>query len=362
MKIVIVGAGIMGAVLAYQLTRRGADVTVLEAGQPGGGASAATFGWINASFFADDDHFHLRQEGIAAHHRLTKVLRSSATRWPGTLWWQEVGEAFDAQHAALQRLGYSLREIGPAEFARMEPAVRPPSAALFFPEEGVVDLDVLGRDALSGALEAGARLVFGVRAEAIEQRGGRVTGVRTAQGVVPADRVCVANGTGAETLLASVSEHLPMLSRPGLILRSAPVTAQLNHVLAMPEQELRQLPDGRLLAPTAAAHQQDVAEHIIEMPVSLADAAAERISGLLNCPVRWEAVGLAARPVPHDGLPVIGGCALEGLYATVMHSGATLAAIVGELAAAELTDTPLSNTEAALLAPYRPSRFVRSNS
>ena len=105
MKIVIVGAGIMGAVLAYQLTRRGADVTVLEAGQPGGGASAATFGWINASFFADDDHFHLRQEGIAAHHRLTKVLRSSATRWPGTLWWQEDGEAFDAQHAALQRLG-----------------------------------------------------------------------------------------------------------------------------------------------------------------------------------------------------------------------------------------------------------------
>ena len=62
---------------------------------------------------------------------------------------------------------------------------------------------------------------------------------------------------------------------------------------------------------------------------------------------------VAPRPVPGDGLPAIGAIGPRGLYLSVMHSGATLAAIVAEIVAEELNDDP----RAPLLKPYRPDRF-----
>ena len=50
MKVIVVGAGIVGASIAYHLAAAGAAVTVLDAGAVGAGASAKSFGWINASF------------------------------------------------------------------------------------------------------------------------------------------------------------------------------------------------------------------------------------------------------------------------------------------------------------------------
>ena len=57
---------------AYHLTQQGAGVTVVDAGNAR--ATDASFGWINARLFADDAHFWLRAEGIAAYLRLAKTL------------------------------------------------------------------------------------------------------------------------------------------------------------------------------------------------------------------------------------------------------------------------------------------------
>ena len=46
--IVVVGAGSVGANVAYRLAQRGARVTVLDAGAPGGGTSGASFAWTNS--------------------------------------------------------------------------------------------------------------------------------------------------------------------------------------------------------------------------------------------------------------------------------------------------------------------------
>jgi glycine/D-amino acid oxidase-like deaminating enzyme len=46
-RVVIVGAGIVGASIAFHLTLRGTQVTVVDAGEPGQGASAVSFAWIN---------------------------------------------------------------------------------------------------------------------------------------------------------------------------------------------------------------------------------------------------------------------------------------------------------------------------
>jgi D-hydroxyproline dehydrogenase subunit beta len=58
--------------------------------------------------------------------------------------------------------------------------------------------------------------------------------------------------------------------------------------------------------------------------------------------------------VPGDGLPVVGQGPLPGLWIAVMHSGATLAPIVAELLADEMTGGP----DSPLLAEFRPARFA----
>jgi glycine/D-amino acid oxidase-like deaminating enzyme len=77
-QVIVIGAGIIGASIAYQLAKAGAAVTVLDAGGPAGQASGASFGWINASFYVDPDHFALRLAGIEAHERLARSLNTAA--------------------------------------------------------------------------------------------------------------------------------------------------------------------------------------------------------------------------------------------------------------------------------------------
>ena len=49
-RVVVIGAGIIGASIAYHLARRGAAVTLVERAHPAAEASGHSFAWINASF------------------------------------------------------------------------------------------------------------------------------------------------------------------------------------------------------------------------------------------------------------------------------------------------------------------------
>ena len=47
-NIVVVGAGILGAAIAWRLGRRGVNITLIDRGQAGHGASSHSFAWITA--------------------------------------------------------------------------------------------------------------------------------------------------------------------------------------------------------------------------------------------------------------------------------------------------------------------------
>ncbi len=69
--------------------------------------------------------------------------------------------------------------------------------------------------------------------------------------------------------------------------------------------------------------------------------------------IRFGGQAMAQRPVPGDGLPVVGPSRIPGLWIAVMHSGATLAPGVASLMLQEIH----SGQESPLLAPFRPARF-----
>lgn len=360
MRVVIVGGGIIGAAIAWALARRGVLATVVEAGPVAGGASGRGFGWINAGFHQDVAHYRLRLAAMEAWRRLAPDLPEDALSWPGTLWWEEEGDGFDAFHALLRELGYAVEEIDRAGFSALEPGLAAaPERALRLPAEGAVELGVAVPALLAAAGgRAGARVLSGTRACAIETRAGRVSGVVLEAGRLPADAVVVAAGIGSAALVEPLGVNLPMLSRPGILLRTAPLAPAIRHILVSPRQELRQDAAGRILAPTAARHQCDETETLVERPDALADQALARIRRMLpGVAMEWREAVLAQRPVPGDGLPVMGAAGPEGLTLAVMHSGATLGALAGEVVAGEVMGE-VTGDGAALLAPYRPGRFA----
>ena len=345
MHVVIIGGGIMGAALAHRLGGAGARVTVIEGAA---GATPASFGWINASFYLNEDHFALRTAGLEAWRRL-----GGHVTWSGCLCWEETGDALDAQRDRLTALGYDVEEVDAKQFATLEPNIKAPERALRFAQEGVA-----APAQVAEALLSGSRRMTGVRVTGIATSGGTVTGVQTAQGLVPADRVVVAAGTGSPSILGTVGVALPMLERPGLMLRTSSVPTLMRHVIVTPGQEVRQDQQGHIWAPTSANHQSDTTDQITSRPDVLADAALVRLQSMLpDHPLAWDRVMLAARPVPQDGLPVIGACGPAGLFAAVMQSGVTLAAITADVLTPQVLDAPLSNAQSALVAPFTPCRF-----
>ena len=346
----IIGAGITGAALAYQLSRRGEAVTILTTHAEGGLASAASFGWLNASYFLSHPHYHLRHEALAAHRRLTDTLSGLPTTWQGCLWYEATGEAQEETASDLTALGYQVDRLTRAQIADRLPALGPvPETALFFPEEGVADPAILARALVAAS---GAK-VLRATVQSVSEAQGKVTGVTTDLGPMPATRVILATGTGTPALLAPFGYTLPMLKRPGLMIRTNPQPPICPVVLATPDQEVRQDPDGALIAPASAGHQSDNAESLGSFPV-VVNATLQRLRMLFpGQDIHFAHQHIAMRPVPGDGLPVVGQGPLAGLWLAVMHSGATLAPVVAELLAAEIMGGP----DSPLLTDFRPARF-----
>ena len=352
MQTIVVGAGIIGASIAWHLSDAGADVVVIDGGMPS--ASSTSFGWINASFFADEAHHGLRAASMAQYERLRGAVPELPIRTCGALWWEGQGAELQSMKAALERFDYPVQYQSRDQVTDFEPdLLNPPFESLIFPSESAAE----PRDVAQALIRAsGAQVLRGVRVTGVLGEN-RVRGVQTSIGPVMGDRVVIAAGNGAPEILRFAGVHLPMLSRPGVLVTTRPVAARLDPILVTPHGEVRQLADGRLLASAVANHQGDVATEVTEAP----DAIAARVIGWLDPMIRggvpgWEEVALAYRPVPEDGLPVIGPAGPDGLHVAVMHSGVTLAAIAGEVMAAEVLGQA-SNAQSTLVAPYRPDRF-----
>lgn len=351
-RYLILGAGITGAAIAHRLAKGGASVTIVEQSLPASGATGRSFGWVNASFFLSEPHFHLRHAAMTAHRDLAAELKRPHQP-EGCLWYEAEGEAFDRSLQELESLGYPLRLLDRAAISALEPRLaNPPDRALFFPGEGAEDPAALTKALLAAASAQGAHLICGLKVTALVQSDHRITGIRTEAGEIAADHVILCTGTGTPGLLAPLGLTFPMLSRPGALLVTRPLPPLLHHILATPEQEVRQDAEGRLIAPASAHHQGDAAE-TLPPPQEVEEATLMRLRHIFpNAFIRPDRLLMAQRPVPGDGLPAIGPV-LPGLSMAVMHSGATLAPLVADILALELS----GQGNQPPLAPFRPARF-----
>ena len=70
-RIVVIGAGIIGASVAFRLAKSGAArVWIIDGSRPGTGTTSASFAWVNANDKTPRDYFELNRAGLEEHSRL----------------------------------------------------------------------------------------------------------------------------------------------------------------------------------------------------------------------------------------------------------------------------------------------------
>ncbi|ALG14641.1 FAD-dependent oxidoreductase [Kibdelosporangium phytohabitans] len=336
--VVVIGAGVYGAAVSASLTRRGARVTVVDAGAPGGGTSGATFSWVNSCGKQPRAYHDLNVAGMHAH-------RESGGDWfheGGNLEWADGAGIESLRHKVTGVLdyGYEAHWLGRAEALRLEPdidpAVLPDDGIAFFPQEGWVEPTRMVAHLLSG-IEVIRDAVVG-----FDVRGDRVRSVRLAAGQeIAADAVVNCAGPRAADVAGFAGLHLPMCNKTGVLVYTSPVAVSIARVIHAPQVHMRPDGGGRLLL------------HNEDLDVGQMLTAARAVyPGLRDGDV--ESVRAGERPIPADRLPVLGRVlSLPNFHFAVSHSGVTLSVYAGEQVAAEV----LGEDRDDVLRPFRFERF-----
>lgn len=348
-RIVVVGAGIVGASLAYHLALKNAKVMVVDAGDIASGVTGRSFAWINTSHAEPDPIHQLRSAAIEEYQRLEAQLPGLEIRWTGAL-----SYSADTLNAGGSDKGASVKRLTTPQILELEPHLKnPPQYARYAAAEGALDAVAATHALIAGAQRCGADVFTQTRVTGFTTEDNKVTGVMTDNGIITADIVVLAAGTGSKALAAMLDVSLPVNASPAIFIRYTPQPGLVKTLISSPEMEVRQTADGTLLA--AEDYIDDAVENQpTAIALRAADAIQKELHGVKDIEVQSACVGL--RPMPADGVPVVGYLpTVGGVYVCAMHPGVVLAAVVGRLASEEIID----NTRSSALAPCRPDRFFK---
>ena len=365
-KAIVIGAGVVGASVAYHLAQAGIEVELLDAGRPGGGTSKATLAWINARDRTPEHYFRLSCLAMAAHRDLQAQLGCRWQHGKGCIEWADDEEGRELLGREVERLhgwGYPAERLA-TEVARdrFEPSlrldpVRVPWVARFSADT-YIHPNVMIAALLGGVRVRGGRVRAGTRVSDIDVDACGVWKVVTAEGeCISGDLVVDCAGPAAGEVAGWLGLDLPMGSRPGLILVAEPAPTRIRGVLRSPAIELRHDGGGRVLINALFAQAQLDPADPPPLGGEVCAEALQRsralVSGLDG--VEIEAVRVGIRPMPDDGHPLVGLVpGVDGAYVVVTHSGVSLAPLLGRLVATELAE----GRTVADLEPYRPDRQV----
>src|SRR4051794_16378472 len=248
----IVGAGIFGLATAHALCRDGeGSVALVDRAMPGSGDSGRSFSMVR------------RHYSNAVTARLAMAGSRTIMDWTDEVGVADAGyvrcgylltvperlvEACRGNVALLQGLGLDTRFLEPHEIRAVEPelSLDGVAGAAYEPDGGFADAQkmCLAWYAAASARGLDGRLGCGVTAIVVE--GGRVRGVATDEGFVPAGQVVLATGAWANDLLTPLGVGQPielrrlqvavLRQRPGGSLPSAVCSDAVSNVVVRPDR------------------------------------------------------------------------------------------------------------------------------
>lgn len=378
--IAIVGGGIMGTSLAWQLARRGGGrVTLFERSVIAAGASGKTGALLRR-------HYTNRPEAILAHRgwqifaAWPELVGGAPVHTPaGLIVTVDTSPGHEANIERLQRnvalqnaVGIPSQVVTRAELETLQPQARwdDVSHAAYEPDSGYVDAIAATRGMAHAAREAGAVIREGTAVLGVEVVNDRVRGVRTGDGVVSAEAVIIAagpwtprllQGSGVTVPIEALRVQVAILQRPLMVAEHLVLLDTAAGIFARPWGA------GRTLSGVAGGDQHDPVDPDGHEPRNdsgygrlAIEAMARRIPAMNDAVYLHGHAGLY--DMTPDAHPIIGAAGPEGLYLAAGFSGAGFkkGPAVGE-ALADLVLSPGTGPSWVDLAPFALERFAGDN-
>lgn len=347
--VVVIGGGIAGAVIAYELARRGVGVTLVEKDTICAGPTARSCGIIR-QHYSHEITAGMAMKGLGIFKNFDEVVGGSAEfHQTGFLITarEDTVETIAGNVALQQTVGIDTRMVTPEEIRDVEPHIDLEGivAGAYEPGAGYADPYATTTSYASRAEELGAEILVGTRVTAIEAHDGRATGVTTDAGVVAAGAVVIAAGPWAKSLLAPLGIDLPTeIGRVQVGLFDRPEALDTHGIFADTHLGIYSRPEAELML--VGSIETSDAELVVddpdyynhEMDFARVESYSERIMKRYP-PMRSGAFhnGYASLyDITSDWQPIVGALpGLDGLFATVGSSGHgfKLAPAVGEMVA-----------------------------
>jgi glycine/D-amino acid oxidase-like deaminating enzyme len=214
--VVIVGGGIVGASIAYHLTKKGVrDVLVLERDRIGSGSTGKNAGGIRLQF-SSEINVRLSQISLPRIERFEDEIGIDPH-------FHQVGylflitedrdvAPFERSLAMWSRLGVPARRLDAGAAKALMPHARTDDVrfATFCAKDGYADPSSMLNGYVARAREAGATFLEGAEVTAITRADGRIAGVRTADDEIVAPTVVDAAGPWAAQVAKLAGVDLPI--------------------------------------------------------------------------------------------------------------------------------------------------------
>lgn len=232
--VVVVGAGAVGAAIAFYATRAGLRVTVVERGSIVSGSTSACEGNLLVSDKEAGPELDL---ALYSHDLWATELLEYRDLWEFDFKGGVVVASTETGRAALQELavrqraaGVAVDDLTPAQTADYEPHLtRDIAGAAYYPQDCQVQPILLAAHLLRLAREGGATVLTKTEVTGLAMSGDAVTGVRTPSGDIAAPVVVNAAGAWAGDLAAMAGVALPVLPRRGFVLVTEPLPPTVFH-------------------------------------------------------------------------------------------------------------------------------------
>ena len=213
--VVVVGAGVQGASLAFHLARRGVRVAVVERSAVAAGATGRSSGFVRM-------HYDLAREAQLAWASFPYFMSWAELVGVGDPAFVRTGflqladeadaDALRANVREQQALGINTSVVDPATIASLVPGIVLDGvvAGAYEPLSGYADPSGTAAGFIAAAGRLGATLSPGVRAVSVLADGGRVTGLSTDAGAIAAPVVVIAAGAWSAQLASTVGVAVPV--------------------------------------------------------------------------------------------------------------------------------------------------------
>lgn len=330
--VVVIGAGVIGASVAFHLAERGVDTLVIDRDGPAAGSTARSGALIRC-------HYPTALEASLAWESLTDYFEPWGERVGGGCGFTRTGFAYLVSEenteplrdrVALQRdAGVETSLVSPEELRDIDPSLDTKDVALAAYElrGGYADPTATTVSLMDAARSLGAR--FEQReATTLVVEGDRVRGVLTKRGTIRAGTVLLAAGAWSVPLAAGVGLDLPirparvrvaLFERPYELASHLTLIDSIRNFYARPAAERATLIGTRASLewfedPSTPTPEPD--EYFV---ADVSARLASRIPALSGAPYRSGRSGILDMTL--DDRPVLGPAGPEGLFLAAGWSG-----------------------------------------